>query len=117
MKRSRSNTNQQQQHQMKNRDEKSSWTHHLLTNLFSTDKLHVPSTITTHYRNKITYNLPLQCTAGGDESDNGLSLLADKQLNEVCKSINDWAIERQQSSGLQQYVFREVMAKSSRVVP
>jgi len=113
MKRSHSSTNQQHQ-QMNNRDEKSSWTHQLLTNLFSADKLHVPSTKTTHYRNKITYNLPLQCTAGSDQSDiRGLSSLADEQLNEVCKSINDWAIERQQSSGLQ-YVFREVMAKCSR---
>jgi len=113
MKRSHSNTNQQQQQQMKNRDEKS-WTHQLLTNLFSTDKLHIPSTKTTHYRNKITYNLPLQCTAGSGENDSGLSSLADTKLNEVCKSINDWAIERQQSSGLQQYVLREVMAKCSR---
>ena len=116
MKRSRSNTNNQQQ-QMNNKDEKSSWTHQLL-NLFSTNKLHVPSTKTTHYRNKITYNLPLQCTDGSDGSDSGLSQLADTKLNEVCKSINDWAIDQQQQStgscsGLQ-YVFREVMAKCSR---
>jgi len=110
MKRSHSNTNQQQQ-QMKNRDEKS-WTHQLLTNLFSADKLHIPSTKTTHYRNKITYNLPLQCT-DSEESDSGLSLLADEQLNEVCKSINDWAIERQQST-TDTRLFREVMAKCSR---
>ena len=114
MKRSHSNANRQQQ-QMKERDEKS-WTHQLLTNLFSTNKLHVPSTKTTHYRNKITYNLPLQCTDGSNESDSGLSSLADKQLNEVCKSINNWAIERQQStdSSSDAFLFREVMAKCSR---
>ena len=99
---------------MNNQDEKS-WTHQLLTNLFSTDKLHVPSTKTTHYRNKITYNLPLQCTTdSGDECDSGLSSLADEHLNEVCKSINDWAIDRQRISSGLQYVFREVMAKCSR---
>ena len=79
----------------------SSWVSQLLTLLFSANELHVPSTKSTHYRNKITYNLPLS-------SSSNLSPLADVQLNEVCQSINDWATQQKS------FPFREVMAKCSR---
>ena len=110
MKRSRSSTNNNHQQSMtatkkeEGDDEpnsSSSWVSQLLTLLFSANELHVPSTKTTHYRNKITYNLPLS-------SSSNLSPLADVQLNEVCQSINDWATQQKS------FPFREVMAKCSR---
>ena len=96
------------------RDDKSnssSWVSRLLTLLFSANELHVPSTKTTHYRNKITYNLPLSSSSSNNNNNSGpsnLSPLADVQLNEVCQSINDWATQ------LESFPFREVMAKCSR---
>ena len=51
------------QHQSKKQEEEygaeKSWVSQLLALLFASNELHVPSTNTTHYRNKITYNLPL----------------------------------------------------------
>ena len=116
------------QHQSKKQEEeygaeKSGWVSQLLALLFASNELHVPSTNTTHYRNKITYNLPLllvlpSCSETNNDgakissSNNSspLSPLADMQLNEVCQSINDWATQQQQ----QPFPFREVMAKCSR---
>ena len=99
------------------------WVSQLLALLFASNELHVPSTNTTHYRNKITYNLPLLLVLPSSSETNNdgakisssnnsspLSPLADMQLNEVCQSVNDWAAQQQQ----QPFPFREVMTKCSR---
>jgi tRNA/tmRNA/rRNA uracil-C5-methylase (TrmA/RlmC/RlmD family) len=79
--------------------EEKSWVSQLLSLLFSHSDLHVPSKKLKHYRNKITYNLPLE----------SVSPLAELHLNEVCQAIDDWTREREVIG-----LFREVMAKSSR---
>ena len=125
---SHTSNNTTHQHQTKKQEEehsaeKSGWVSQLLALLFASNELHVPSTNTRHYRNKITYNLPLllllpSCSETNNDgaktssSNNSspLSPLADMQLNEVCQSINDWAALQQQ----QPFPFREVMAKCSR---
>ena len=99
------NNNTTHRHQSKKQEEeygaeKSGWVSQLLALLFASNELHVPSTNATHYRNKITYNLPLllvlpSCSETNNDgakissSNNSspLSPLADMQLNEVCQSI------------------------------
>ena len=56
-----------------------------------------------HYRNKITYSLPLSDACG-------ISPLADERLNSICQAINDWMI----CSGDYDGIFQEVMAKCVR---
>jgi tRNA/tmRNA/rRNA uracil-C5-methylase (TrmA/RlmC/RlmD family) len=81
------------------KQEEQSWVSRLLSLLFAKSELHVPSKKLDHYRNKITYNLPLQ----------SLSPLADLKLNEVCQAIDNWMHDHKKVS-----IFREVMAKCSR---
>jgi tRNA/tmRNA/rRNA uracil-C5-methylase (TrmA/RlmC/RlmD family) len=77
-----------------------SWVSKLFSLLFAArEDLHIHSKKLQHYRNKITYNLPLE----------GLSPLAEMHLNEVCQGIHDWMHEMEQHT-----LFREVMAKSVR---
>lgn len=78
---------------------KKSWVSEVLALLFWQKELHVPSKKLKNYRNKITYNLPL---------DN-ISPLAEVNLNDVCQSVHNWIIEQNL-----EYMFREVMAKNSR---
>ena len=77
-----------------------SWVSKIFSLLFAArEDLHIPSKNMQHYRNKITYNLPLE----------GLSPLAEIELNDVCQAIHDWMHEMKQDT-----LFREVMAKSVR---
>lgn len=77
-----------------------SWISKLFSLLFEArEKLHVPSKNMQHYRNKITYNLPLE----------GLSPFAEIPLNDACQAIHDWMHESKHET-----LFREVMAKSVR---
>ena len=85
---------------IKKEETKESWVAKLFSLLFDArEKLHVPSKNMLHYRNKITYNLPLE----------GLSPFAEIPLNDVCQAVNDWM-----HGAKHETLFREVMAKSVR---
>jgi predicted kinase len=69
----------------------------LFETLLEIDKLHVPSTLTKGYRNKITYSIPLP---------QPLSPLAHDYVNKVCQVVASFPSASE--------LFREVMVKATR---
>ena len=73
-----------------------SLTGRLFETLLACEKLHIPSTLTERYRNKITYGIPLPSP---------LSILAQDDVNQVCEIV---------AAFLYSNIFREVMVKTTR---
>lgn len=70
--------------------------------LLASEKLHIPSSRTERYRNKITYSIPLPSP---------LSVLAQDDVNKVCEIVAAFDPCSSNNTGI---IFREVMVKKTR---
>ena len=87
---------------MKQQSQQNVWVDRLFSLLLQSDRLHIPSPLSTHYRNKMTYSIPMIPTNAAP--------LAQENVQDVCRWVDAFEKNSEESS----MGIAEVMVKATR---